>query len=90
LKPCANWPLESFELGLIIGFFFSADRHLSVLITATTYHSLTAVRLSETALFKRCCSYQTHHREVFIEMKRRATLPALSDGSVACPRRILA
>ncbi|CAI8799441.1 hypothetical protein EMIT0232MI5_10075 [Pseudomonas sp. IT-232MI5] len=37
MKPCANWLLESVEFGLIIGFLFSADRHLSELTPANEH-----------------------------------------------------
>jgi hypothetical protein len=69
------------ELGLIIGFFFSADRHLSELTGATDHHCCLLGFLKE-APFKRCSYYQTHHRDVVISIKRCATLPGLSDDSV--------
>jgi hypothetical protein len=69
------------ELGLIIGFFISADRHLSGWIGATDHHCCLPGFLNE-APFKRCSSYQAHHRDVVVSMKRCATLPGLSDDSV--------
>jgi hypothetical protein len=78
LKPCANWPLESLEFGLIIGFLFSANRHLSGLIGATDYRGC-LLGFPKKAPFKRCSSYQTHHRNGVISMKRCATLPGLPD-----------
>jgi hypothetical protein len=48
---------------------------------ATDHHCCLPGFLKE-APFKRCSSYQTHHRDVVVSMKRCATLPGLSDDSV--------
>jgi hypothetical protein len=70
------------EFGLIIGFLFSADRHLSGL-KGPTKHCCCLLNGLETAPFKRCSSYQTDHLDTAIFMKRRVTLPGFSADSDA-------
>jgi hypothetical protein len=60
-------------------FLFSADRHLSELGGL----GCCLLDFLQEAPLKRRSSYQTHHRDGVILLKRRVTLTGLSDGSIA-------